>query len=93
MQAYQLEKVNDNEAGDENDELSEIGTDLESQEVPAKEFDLAGSFILEHDGPFSMIWTIFDISCCLASSYFYLWLATFGEDQKGAGCYPDMTKA
>jgi hypothetical protein len=40
-----------------------------------------------------MIWTIFDISCCLASSYFYLWLATFGEDQKGATCYPDMSKA
>lgn len=44
--SYQREQVNDNEAGDENDDLSEIGTDLESQESPAKEFDLAGSFIL-----------------------------------------------
>lgn len=43
-----------------------------------------------------MIWTVFDIMCCLASSYFYLWLATFGEDQKGAKtnqCYPNMSKA
>ena len=89
VQTYQHEQVVD---VDDDHDLSEAGANLEyGQEPPAQEFDLTRLIIIKHDGYFSMIWTVFDIACCLASSYFYLWLATFGEDQQGTGCYPDMT--
>ena len=42
-------------------------------------FDISTFVIISHEGMFSMTWTFFDIICCLASSYVYIWLATFGD--------------
>ena len=41
--------------------------------------DISQFVIISHEGMFSMTWTFFDIICCLASSYVYIWLATFGD--------------
>ena len=91
VKAYEREKVQSEDLDEDLDEAS----DNEEKENADKEFDLTGYFIIKHEGYFSMIWTVFDILCCLASSYIYLWLATFGEDQKAAGtlCYPDMNES
>lgn len=64
------------------EELDEVSY-IEEDESIKEGFDIAKMLIISHGGMFSMTWTFFDILCCLASSYVYIWLATFGEVKSG----------
>ena len=73
------------------DELSDMNDlDLNEPKEMFQDLDLVKRIIINHEGLFSLIWAFFDIICCLASSYFYLWLATFGENGNSKICYPEL---
>ena len=55
--------------------------DINKSVIFKEGFDIFKFVIIRHEGVFSMTWTFFDIICCLASSYVYIWLATFGDAQ------------
>ena len=43
-------------------------------------FDLALCLLINHDNTFIILWSFFDLVCCVLSSYFYAWLACFGHE-------------
>jgi len=52
----------------------------ESQEEETNEpveFDLLNSMIIDHEGIFITIWTVFDVLLCLVSSWTYMYLTVF----------------
>ena len=53
--------------------------DINKSVIFKEGFDIFQFIIISHEGMFSITWTFFDIICCLASSYVYIWLATFGD--------------
>ena len=66
---------------------------INDQKEMFQDLDLVKRIIINHEGLFSLIWAFFDIICCLTSSYFYLWLATFGENGDSSKCYVEINEA
>jgi len=77
----------------QNDDINDSIDDMmvNEQKETYQDLDLVKRIIINHEGLFSLIWAFFDIICCLTSSYFYLWLATFGENGDSSKCYVDMS--